>query len=104
MVKAANGDCAVEVEIDGKPKQFSPPEISAMILAKLKADPKIKLVVSDVNMPGLGGMKKLLNDVAAVVPEMLEGLVAEMDRRHFAEKSEMSERHRGEREEFERYV
>ena len=27
-----------EVEVDGKPKQFSPPEVSAMILAKLKAD------------------------------------------------------------------
>src|SRR5881394_2584424 len=38
VVKAANGDVAVEVEVEGKAKQFSPPEISAMILAKLKAD------------------------------------------------------------------
>src|SRR6266508_6073988 len=26
VIKAANGDVAVEVEVDGKPKQFSPPE------------------------------------------------------------------------------
>src|SRR5881397_505357 len=43
VVRAANGDAAVEVEIDGKPKQFSPPEISAMILAKLKADAEMRL-------------------------------------------------------------
>jgi len=43
VVKASNGDCAVEVEVDGKPKQFSPPEISAMILSKLKADAETRL-------------------------------------------------------------
>jgi molecular chaperone DnaK len=43
VVKASNGDVAVEVEVDGKPKQFSPPEISAMILAKLKADAEVRL-------------------------------------------------------------
>src|SRR5882757_2368649 len=43
VVKASNGDCAVEVEVDGKPKQFSPQEISAMILAKLKADAETRL-------------------------------------------------------------
>lgn len=43
VVRAANGDAAVEVEIDGKPKQFTPPEISAMILAKLKADAETRL-------------------------------------------------------------
>ncbi len=43
VVKAANGDCAVEVEVEGKVKQFSPPEISAMILAKLKADAETRL-------------------------------------------------------------
>ncbi|MDB6023858.1 MAG: dnaK [Verrucomicrobiales bacterium] len=43
VVKAANGDAAVEVEVDGKPKQFTPPEISAMILAKLKADAETRL-------------------------------------------------------------
>ena len=43
VVRAANGDAAVEVQVDGKPKQFSPPEISAMILAKLKADAEARL-------------------------------------------------------------
>ena len=43
VVKASNGDCAVEVEVEGKPKQFSPQEISAMILAKLKADAETRL-------------------------------------------------------------
>ncbi|MFA6544736.1 MAG: molecular chaperone DnaK [Limisphaerales bacterium] len=43
VVKAANGDAAVEVEVDGKPQQFSPPEVSAMILAKLKSDAETRL-------------------------------------------------------------
>jgi molecular chaperone DnaK len=43
VVRASNGDAAVEVEIEGKPQQFSPPEISAMILAKLKADAEMRL-------------------------------------------------------------
>ena len=43
VVKASNGDAAVEVEVDGKPKQFSPQEVSAMILAKLKADAETRL-------------------------------------------------------------
>src|SRR6202142_4037032 len=43
VVRAANGDAAVQVEVDGKPQQFTPPEISAMILAKLKADAEMRL-------------------------------------------------------------
>src|SRR3954471_11003091 len=43
VVKASNGDAAVEVEIHGKAKQFTPPEISAMILANLKADAETRL-------------------------------------------------------------
>ena len=43
VVKAANGDAAIEVEVDGKPRQFSPPEISAIILSKLKADAETRL-------------------------------------------------------------
>jgi molecular chaperone DnaK len=43
VVRASNGDVAVELEVEGKPKLFSPPEISAMILAKLKADAEMRL-------------------------------------------------------------
>src|SRR5881227_1869988 len=43
VVSGPNGDACVEVEVDGKPKVFSPPEISAMILTKLKADAEMRL-------------------------------------------------------------
>ena len=43
VARAANGDVAVEVEVDGQVKAFSPPEISAMILTKLKADAEMRL-------------------------------------------------------------
>ncbi len=43
ILKAANGDAAVEVEVGGERKTFSPPEISAMILGKLKSDAESKL-------------------------------------------------------------
>jgi molecular chaperone DnaK len=43
IVKAANGDAHVQVEVNGEKKTFSPPEVSAMILAKLKADAESKL-------------------------------------------------------------
>jgi molecular chaperone DnaK len=43
VVSGPNGDAYVEVEVDGKSKQFSPPEISAMILGKLKADAEMRL-------------------------------------------------------------
>src|SRR2546430_10557985 len=36
VVAGPSGDAYVEVEGEGKPKKFSPPEVSAMILAKLK--------------------------------------------------------------------
>src|SRR5438309_2378814 len=38
VLSGPNSDALVEVEVEGKPKQFSPAEISAMILGKLKAD------------------------------------------------------------------
>ena len=43
VVKAANGDINVQVTVGGEVKTYSPPEISAMILAKLKADAESKL-------------------------------------------------------------
>jgi len=43
VVKASNGDAAVEVEENGKTKQYSPPEISAMILSKMRADAEMRL-------------------------------------------------------------
>jgi len=43
LVRGANGDAHVEVTVDGKTKAYSPPEISAMILGKLKSDAEAKL-------------------------------------------------------------
>ncbi|PYL21653.1 MAG: molecular chaperone DnaK [Verrucomicrobia bacterium] len=43
VVKAANGDAHVQVEVNGQRKTFSPPEISAMILSKMKSDAEAKL-------------------------------------------------------------
>ncbi len=43
IVKAANGDAHIQVKSGNETKTFSPPEISAMILAKLKSDAEAKL-------------------------------------------------------------
>jgi molecular chaperone DnaK len=43
VVKAANGDAHISVTVNGETKTFSPPEISAMILSKLKSDAEAKL-------------------------------------------------------------
>jgi molecular chaperone DnaK len=43
VVKAANGDAHIQVNVGGELKTYSPPEVSAMILAKLKADAESKL-------------------------------------------------------------
>ncbi len=43
VVSGPNSDAYVEVEVDGKPKQFSPAEISAMVLGKLKTDAEMRL-------------------------------------------------------------
>src|SRR6267143_1878984 len=43
IVKAANGDAHVQVEINGQLKAFSPAEVSGMILAKLKSDAEMRL-------------------------------------------------------------
>jgi molecular chaperone DnaK len=43
IVKAANGDAHIQVKVGNETKTFSPPEISAMILGKLKSDAEAKL-------------------------------------------------------------
>jgi len=43
VVSGPNGDACVEVEVEGKSKQYSPAEVSAMILAKLKSDAEMRL-------------------------------------------------------------
>jgi len=43
IVKAANGDAHIQVKVGNDTKTFSPPEISAMILGKLKTDAEAKL-------------------------------------------------------------
>jgi molecular chaperone DnaK len=43
IVAAANGDAHIQVEVAGETKNFSPQEIAAMVLGKLKADAEAKL-------------------------------------------------------------
>ncbi|MDG2122945.1 MAG: molecular chaperone DnaK [Verrucomicrobiales bacterium] len=43
IVEASNGDAHIEVEVEGEKKSYSPQEVSAMILSKLKADAESKL-------------------------------------------------------------
>ena len=43
VVRAANGDAAVEVEVNEKTQRFGPPEISAIFLAHLRADAETRL-------------------------------------------------------------
>ena len=43
IVAAANGDAHIQVEVGGEKKTYSPQEIAAMILGKLKADAEAKL-------------------------------------------------------------
>ncbi len=43
VVAAANGDAHIQVEVAGEKKTYSPQEIAAMVLGKLKADAEAKL-------------------------------------------------------------
>jgi len=43
IVKASNGDAHIKIEVGGEEKTYSPQEISAMVLGKLKADAESKL-------------------------------------------------------------
>ena len=43
IVEADNGDAHIEIEVNGEKKNYSPQEIAAMVLGKLKADAEAKL-------------------------------------------------------------
>ncbi len=43
VVSGKNGDAAIEVEVDGEKKTYSPQELASMVLAKLKADAEMRL-------------------------------------------------------------
>ena len=43
IVEAANGDAHIQVEVNGETKVYSPQEISAMVLGKLKSDAEARL-------------------------------------------------------------
>jgi molecular chaperone DnaK len=43
IIAASNGDAHIQVEVAGEKKTFSPQEIAAMVLGKLKADAEAKL-------------------------------------------------------------
>jgi molecular chaperone DnaK len=43
VVKADNGDAHIQVEVEGEAKTYSPQEIAAMVLGKLKSDAETKL-------------------------------------------------------------
>ena len=43
VVSGSNGDAAIEVEVDGEKKAYSPQELASMVLAKLKADAEMRL-------------------------------------------------------------
>ncbi len=43
VIKADNGDAHIQVEVEGEAKTYSPQEIAAMVLGKLKSDAETKL-------------------------------------------------------------
>ena len=43
IVEASNGDAHIQVEVGGEKKTYSPQEIGAMVLGKLKADAEAKI-------------------------------------------------------------
>ena len=77
VVRASNGDAAVEVEVEGKAKVFSPPEVSAMILAKLKpAAPTVEANLLYPDTVKRGEMLRQVRGLGTLVPEEIRWIAA----------------------------
>ena len=67
IVQAANGDAHIQVEVNGETKVYSPQEISAMVLGKLKADAESRLGEKITEAGEIAGLKvrRIINEPTA---------------------------------------